>query len=395
LETFRRKQHFINDFQLRIGEELARFDVFERQVSEEFDTLLQKVTAKKAAALAELITAKSQLAAQLSEIQQTIEAKRYAEAPEITTALDDTIVNGYLSTATISVQMFTGRLELQGVEKMLEKAFAVEVLRGILEQELGQDIPVLKGNSLRLFDRKTLQMTTQVLDQTTRFDEATAYCYIGPTTLLAVGGMYHNEVYEVNESGKVGRAPNMTTIRGWVGLINYRHFVYVIGGYNSSQYLSTGEKYGIALKSWTPVRNPLHTAKLCCSICEHTSGLYVSGYVNGGSSIEHFNPTEETFRLLRSDSIAYVSLLCCVGDELYHVRQNQMEVASLSNGPAVTFTVKATFPQIGNGHYWLCCPLKMIGGELVSVINPANTPVGLFCWKPTQGQFTQVANFTY
>ena len=71
-----------------------------------------------------------------------------------------------------------------------------------------------------------------------------------------------------------------------------------------------------------------------------------------------------------------------MGDELSYMRQNQMEVANLSNGPAVTFTVKATFPPMGNGHYWLCCPL-MTGGELVSAINPAGTPTGLFCLKPT------------
>jgi len=138
LETFRRKQQFINDFQLRIGEELTRFDAREKQISEEFDTLLQKVIVKKTEAIAELQTARAQLAAQLSEIQQTIEAKRYAESPEITTALDEYIVNGYLSTTAITVQMFTGRLELQGVEEMLEKVVTVEVL----QQELGQDIPV-------------------------------------------------------------------------------------------------------------------------------------------------------------------------------------------------------------------------------------------------------------
>lgn len=87
--------------------------------------------------------------------------------------------------------------------------------------------------------------------------------------------------------------------------------------------------------------------------------------------------------------------MCCVGDQLYSIRQNHIEVAQLSNESNVNFTVKTTIAQIGNGYYWLCCPLRVVNGELISVLNHIGVPVGLFSLKPAQGRFIKVANFTY
>lgn len=389
LGTFRRKQLYINDFRASIGKELQRFDAFNTQVGIEFDVLIEDVKARKETALRDLQNKRIQLAVQLGEMQTIIEAKRYEDSAEVVTVLDYYIVKGYEFEADYDVKLFAGTLELQGIGKMLEKSVSVETISSLFDKQMGMDIPVLKGKSLRLYNRKTLQIAQLELDQATRIDNATAYCYIGPTTIFAAGGQSHAEVYMVNiENGKVEKGPNMTTLRFWVGIIYYKEHVFAFGGLNAySQYLNTAEKYDLVSKSWTPLPNPLQRAKYRCSVCEHTSGLYISGVDASSSSIEHYNPNSEAFTLLRPDSNPIPSIVCCVGDELYHVRQDKIEVARLSDKP--------TIPQLGNGYYWLCCPMKIINGELISVLHNLTAPIGLFSLKPTIGQFAQKNNFTY
>lgn len=58
-----------------------------------------------------------------------------------------------------------------------------------------------------------------------------------------------------------------------------------------------------------------------------------------------------------------------MGEEFYCVKQTQIESARLDDGPAVTFAVKFTISMTTNEHYWLCCPLKVVNGELISVLH--------------------------
>lgn len=391
VKEFSKKQRFIESFKLHIEEELTRFDAFAKQVEGEFEALLAQITVKKDAIMADLCIKRGQIEANISEIQSIIDAKRYAESFEVFTPLDDYIANGYTLKSDTYMDIFTLELNLQEIEPILDRAVSIKLLEGLFVQ-IDLDIPILNGNNLRLFNHKTLEMEARELSQPTRIDNGTAYCYIGPTTLLAVGGQYHNEVYEVNiHSGKVNRRANMAVIRAWMGIIYYKNWVYVIGGYNtSSKYLNSAEKYSL---EWISLRNPLESAKFCCSICEHTSGLYISGVEQSGSSIECLNPVTETFRLLRSDSVLYPSILCCAGEELYRVRWDTIEAIKL--GTAVASAKRVNIPKIGDGRYWLCCPFKLLNGELISVLNNCGEPYGLFSFKPIQGKFTQVANFVY
>lgn len=47
VETFRRKQQFIQELQLSTREELARFDAFAKQVEDDFDALINKSYSEK------------------------------------------------------------------------------------------------------------------------------------------------------------------------------------------------------------------------------------------------------------------------------------------------------------------------------------------------------------
>lgn len=86
IELFRQKQLYINDFQLRLSEELVQFDTFVRRIGEELDALLSKIAEKKDNLLRDLHTKRTELVASLNEIQQVIGVKRYAESFEIMTA---------------------------------------------------------------------------------------------------------------------------------------------------------------------------------------------------------------------------------------------------------------------------------------------------------------------
>jgi len=395
IETFRTKQLYLNDIQARMWEELVLFDTFVKETDRAFSTLLTQITVKREAVLGDLQTNKAKLRTYLNAIQQTIQSKRYLESFEAVTVLDEYILSGYRSFHAPETKIFTGKMAFQEIFGLLEKCVSYEMQDSLILQESGH-IPVLKGNHLRLFNRKTLHMSQLTLSHVTRIDYATAYCFLTPNTLLAVGGIGHSDVYEVNiRSGTVERTANMNCTRWWTGVFPYRgQFVYAFGGSNGN-FLNSAEKYTIETKLWTNVRSTMQRAKQCCSVCEHLSGLYMSGIEQKGSSMECFYPIDETFRLIRSDSYPIASIMCCIGDELYTIRHNKVEFANLARGPAVTLMVKATFQPINTGQYWLCCPIKVQAGELVSVLNPCGEPFGLFRLSPRQGLFTQVANFLY
>lgn len=289
MATFDKKQRFISSCLVCIGQELNRFHAFKTQVEDEFDALIKAVTERKGAVLEKIITAKTQLSELLGKIPVTIRDKRHVESAEAVTPFENYILNGYESETDYDLRLFTGTLELQGIEEIVENSVSVEVFSSLLEQERSLAIPVLKGSNVRLFNRKTLQMTQfDMHQQYVLIDSASAYCFIGPMTVFAVGGQNHSETYVIDVStGKIERGPNMTTIRGWMGIINYGQCVFAIGGLGGGQSLNTAEKYGIVSKSWTPLPNTLETAKYCISVCEHTSGLYISGIDGSGSSVAY------------------------------------------------------------------------------------------------------------
>ena len=397
IETFRKKQFYINDFQLCIGEELAQFDAFMRQTEAEFDAVLNKVAAKKEEILRDLQTQRVKLASVLNDIQEVIAAKRYAEAFDVVTELDEYITEGYLTTAKYSLKMFTGKLNLAGISELLDKAVVYEFAPNKLLEEANKAlIHVVNANRLRLFHPVTFQMTQVALSQAITVDPHTPYCYIRAGTILCCGGNNHSQVYEINvKTGRVENAPNMNSPRVGGEIWFTKKQIFVFGG-NGGGYRNTAEKNGLDRKPWVNITNAIPKPMCRVSVCEHSTGLYLSGFDGKGVSIVHFNLETEAFKLLRYDPSTESSLVCCVDDELYCVKKGTIETANLSRGlEGINFAVKATFPQLGNGQYWLCYAMKYKGGEFVSVLNPWGTITGLFSFTPAKNQFTQVSTFTY
>ena len=396
IEEFRRKQLYINDLQLRIGGELANFDEFARRVEGEFDALLEHIAAKKKALLQDLLTERVKIARVLNEIQHTIDTKRYSEACEVVTSLDELIVNGYLNPQLRDLTMFTGKMDLKGVRELLETSIAFTFSPDVL-QENDVYIPLVKGNILRRYKDKSFEMTQLTLNQTTRIDNASSCCKISADVFLYCGGNSHNEVYEVNTlTGTVEKRANMISIRIWAGSSLFKgEYVFVFGN-NSGDVTYTAEKYSLATKSWTNIPNRSPKPMEFATACTHISGIYIAAIEANGSSVEFFNPQNETFTLLKSDSFRSVTTICCIRDELYCIRLNKVEVASLTNGPrAAAFTVKATATQITLEHFWLCSPVALLGEELVGIIHNTGAVCNLFSFSPAKASFTRVTNITY
>lgn len=396
LESFRKKQLYINDLKHHIDEELVQFDAFKMQVENEFDVLISQITAKKEETLRDLQTLRIKLAGQLNEVQQIIEAKRYAESFEVISLLDDYILSGYSRSQGYSEKMFFGKLELEQVKGLLGNAVSYKLFDPNLLATI--DIPVIEGNTLRLYNARTLQCSSLTLTLSTKINNGTSICSIGYEMVLCCGGNGHNDVYEVNiRTGNTLKVANTNLMRRWVGIWNYKGVcVYAFGGYNGSKEVSTSEKYIIERKAWVTLSNSMHKAKDRCSVCEHSTGLYISGTDDSSNSLECFNPIDETFRLIRTDSIGCQSILLCVDDQLYFIRKDKIETANLANGPeGALLTVIKTIPQIGNGAYWLSQPAVLCGGKFVGLLNINKDPCGIFSFDYTQVQFTQVTAFTY
>jgi len=400
VETYRKKQQYISHFEFSIGEELPRFDAFVKQVKEELETLLGEITAMKESLLDNLQAERVKLVSALGEIQQAIEAKRYTASANITTYLDDYVETGYQDMRELDLEMFTGTIHLQEIRALLWKAVSFAQSSYRLYYAVARPvnaIPVLRDNSLRLYDGETLQAAEIKLSQSTSICAGTAYCYIQDNVVLCCGGSAQNRVYEVNvQSGEVVQAAEMNQNREYAGIFKLKGEVLVFGGRMYGEMLDSVEKYAVRGKVWS-VLPSLQRAKYACSVCKHSSGLYIAGYsdLTAESTIEVFSPLNETCRLLSTVS-GPSGILCCEGNELYHIRLNRIEVGNLTNSQvSLTFTKKGTIAQRGNGVYWLCFPTCVSNGEVVGVLTAVGVPCGLFRFNSAGVHFSQVVKFSY
>ena len=312
IDKFVKKQNCIFALEFELDRELSKFDAFARQVEREFESVLSQVAVKKAAVARDLHALREKLTAVLSQSHEIISSKRLLPTFQVESPLDEYILKGYLTNSLYEIGVFVADSKLSTFNEVLEKAVTFDVFPSLL-QEYPKAIPVPKGNTLRLYNRITLQQTQLTLNRNTKIDIHTSYCYISADTLLCCGcsGGGTNEVYEVNvRTGKVDNAPNMNFPRGVVGIWNYQgKYVYVFGGQNVN-YSTNGEKYELATKVvWTNLPNPMQTPKYCCSVCEHSSGLYISGCETAGISVEFFNIQDETFKLLHTDGLRFVPII--------------------------------------------------------------------------------------
>jgi len=407
VELFRRKQEYIKDFKLRIGEELTNFDAFMKEVEGGFDQGLAEMKAKKEATLENLKARRGELAAALYAADQEIEAKRYVKEFEVTTVLDGYVASGYLTRAEYKSEMFAGKLELGGITPVLDGAVWYDFNPTTLQAEIGL-IPLIKDNILSLFHPTTFAMTQIPLSQQTPIDQSTAYCYAGTYTLLCCGGQYkgysHNEVYEVNvKSGRVDKVRNMNSFRSYMGIWCTKQQVFVFGGDSlNNTHVNSAEKYGLAGKSWDTLPSSMPNTMYLPSVCEHSTGLYLSGnnydYQGcqaAGTSILFFSLETEAFHQLRFDTFFVgTSLLCCLGDELYYIHRETFEKANLARGPeGVKFAVEGQFKPIFDGNYWQCCPMKFRKGAFVNVVYQDWNPKGLFTFSPADNLFALAHTF--
>ena len=390
--TFRAKQMYISGLEAQLEQDIYEFDSFARQVEEELTTLVGEVVAKKEAVLKDLADQRPKLVAAVVEAKQVIAEKRYLETFVVSTYLDDRILNGYEHAVMKDLKIFTCQINSR---EMLDKLVQYE-LSTKLKEEIVLDLPVIKDQNIRLFSPIDLTMTQLTLSRITVIDDSTAFCFIGKHTLLACGAMnVQGDVYEINiRTGLVTPRPNMPVNKHSVGICTLNYHVYVFAGHDNSKHLDSAEKYSLASKSWTCISNRMNRVKDCCSIAQHSSGLYISGCAPT-HTIEHFDPARETFRLLR-ESGSHLQMLFCVGDELISIRGDTIETADLSKGPeSIVFTKKKIFAQIGNGHYCMRTPAQWFRGKFVGVLNNINSYIGLYTFNPREYQFTQIAAFTY
>jgi len=389
--TFRAKQIYISGLEAQLEQDIYEFDSFAKQVEEELTTLVGEVVAKKEAVLRDLADQRPKLIAAVKDAKRVIAEKRYLDTFEVSTYLDDRILNGYEHAVMKDLKIFTCQINSR---EMLDKLVQYE-LSTKLKEEIVLDLPVIKDQNIRLFSPIDLTMTQVTLSRITVIDDSTAFCFIGKHTLLACGARnVQGDVYEINiRTGLVTPRPNMPVNKRSVGICTLNYHVYVFGGHDNSKYFDSAEKYSLASKSWTCISNRMNKAKDCCSIAQHSSGLYISGL--NPYTIEHFDPASETFRLLR-ESGSLLQMLFCVGDELISIRGDTIESADLSKGPeSIVFTKKRIFAQIGNGNYCMRTPAQWFRGKFVGVLNNITSHIGLYTFNPREYQFTQIAAFTY
>jgi len=394
IETFRIKQFYINELQRFIYEEFTHFDTFAKQTQTELDDFLQKITTQREKILTNLDTLRGELVLRLNEIKEIIETNRYKANFEVVTKLDKYLAEGYLTSEKYSLQMFTGKSDLAGISDLLEKSvvYTLEPNR-LLEEANLVLIPVLNDDNLRLFHPDTFEMTPIALSQSINLDQCTAYCYIGTDYIFSCGGVNHSQVNQIHiSSGIVEKAPSMNSLRRYMGIWYTDMHIFVFGGY-SNTHLNTAEKYGLDMNPWVNIANVMPKAMSGVSVCEHSSGLYLSGSDTAGTATVHFNLMTEVFQLMRYDpSFSVFSLICCTGDELYHIIPKNIETANLSDGPnGADFTLTPlSFPNSA-GNCWQCCPMKRRGEVLLRVASFKSC--AFYCFNPARSKLTSVFTF--
>lgn len=115
--------------------------------------------------------------------------------------------------------------------------------------------------------------------------------------LFAIGGgslfAIHNEceVYNPRSDRWASLCP-MTSRRSRAGVTSLGKLLYVVGGYDGSNDLTTGEYYNPAANVWQPT-TPMGTRRSCLGICAYDGLIYCVGGYDGASclsSVERYDP---------------------------------------------------------------------------------------------------------
>jgi len=115
--------------------------------------------------------------------------------------------------------------------------------------------------------------------------------------LFAIGGgslfAIHNEceVYNPRSDRWASLCP-MTSRRSRAGVTSLGKLLYVVGGYDGSNDLTTGEYYNPAANTWQNI-TPMGTRRSCLGICAYDGLIYCVGGYDGASclsSVERYDP---------------------------------------------------------------------------------------------------------
>lgn len=391
IQEFTAKQRFLDDLNRQLEEDLVNIENLEEKIETEFEDLITEIKTKKTNLMQKLVPEKENLTRIVKKMQEKIALNRYLSDFKVTSKFDFYLFHGYKENLPVPRVL---KLDINR-EKITTELVKFEV-NPEFDEEI-EDIPVIKDQRLWVFNRFNMEKTEKTLSRSTTIDRTTAYAYLNSETVICCGGYSRNEVYEVNvRTGETVGVQGMMVARGWQGIWNYRkEWVFVFGGYNGS-ILSSSEKYNLVTKTWSLLPSDMTTPVHLVSVCEHSSGLYLSG-IDDSSSFDYlqlFRPFQQSFTLIRTAPRA-VSILCCVGDELYVIKNGTVEVTNLEKEPQnPTFRVKNTFVSQGS-HHWMCFAGRQLQGELVGVVHNSIQPTGLFRFDVTRAEFSYHTQFSY
>ena len=163
-----------------------------------------------------------------------------------------------------------------------------------------QVFPVVYCDNVALYDLTGARLTTHTLSLNFQYDGS--YIQIDNNSLICVGSdPPTTHVHLLNlTTFQFLQLPSLTTPRSVSGIAKIDSFVYVFGGWDGEEVLSSCEKSNIRSDTrWTRVRNNMTCPRSSFTPCLYTHLLYlISTNRHTDRAVESFDPSTEAFTRL-------------------------------------------------------------------------------------------------
>lgn len=241
--------------------------------------------------------------------------KRKSQETEESPALVKSASCGPPRSGPIRAQSILSKIRLLWVARnsRLYRRLCFNVQREVCDFLVEHIMPRIWGNTLVRHNMHNRDRTTATLS--VQFETTAVFCSLDEDTVLCVGGQKRisEKSYLLRiASAHLEEQQNLTRARGAPGIVKYRRFVYVFGGWDEKSHsLSASEKYSIKEQTWTALRDMLHP-RCYFSPCVAGEDIYLP---RAGQVLEVMNTVSEEFKTLsiwltdlsESRSVSFVS----------------------------------------------------------------------------------------
>ena len=377
LPGYYERQHFIESLQASVTHNLARIDDAIFQLDQVAGELISSIEGWRLSETRRLLSMKENITAKVKLCFEQLEQLRFKkdiEAKNRVEQIVQTCTRENSESAMKEMNMVSVAIDSEKVIRQLPYVFTCTENYQMFDIVDKLYFAVSKSTRLLSLDLPNVHITETSLDTEYRFKPHSAWCKLPSGQLFLCGGqltketaVYYKEAILIDVcSRKIEPLATMAGERCRHGIVCYKDFVYVFGGY-CNEYLASCERYSLSQKCWSQLPD-LNEAKDCITVAVWKDRIYIVGY--GSNKIEAFDvSTESTFVLPITLRPAFINLLIPIYCALISIDAGELIIITESELIRVSIegqSIRSTeLPTKIERHWYTQCPPVTIRGENV------------------------------